>query len=193
MGNVVESHADGRDVFFSKGWAKESAMAKRLVAGLRLQGGFVGYSTFRALNEYLRGNYGFNEPYAQDITNNGNPTGFLQWFYQFGSVWVRIKNQPRARRSESAGHMAVVIATGPSWWEEVAKVSSTGELLPKSGFTSDKYPKKPFLNKPNNNWKVLCKIGASIEAILAAEDRWADAAHFDFIPEFDWAGAERYI
>lgn len=181
-----KSQANGLDVFFSGGWAAQSKMASQLVAGLQIVDGYVGFRSFRSLDEYLRGRFGFGVPTAEVLRDGaGRDTGSIQWFYSKGQVLIRIKDQARSRRPESAGHMAVVIATGKSWDEEIAKVSSSGQLIPKLGFTNR--------CSQAGDWRTLCKAGSTTAEIYETEDKWADSAHFDFMKGFDWQGAEKYI
>lgn len=171
-------------VFDSPGFAHECKRVRRLIAGLLGAGGAVRFQTFRDLDGYLQGQFGFAMVKAEALLNlQGADTGFLQWFYRYNHVWIRVKDQPRG--AAKSGHMAAVLADGESWDDEIAKFSRTGQIVPKQGFVRR-------LNEAGD-YRSLSRAGSTMKEIMATEDAWADQCHFNLPDGFDWSGGERYL
>ena len=73
--------------------------------------------------------------------------------------------------------MAISLATGLGWPDEVAKFYRSGALILKLGAV------------PRADHRALRRLGRTAQEILALVDRWAEACHFDFVSGFDASGA----
>jgi hypothetical protein len=171
-------------IFESPSFSHEQKRAQRLIAGLFGQDGYVRFKSFRELDGYIQNQQGFKIVKAAPLLdNNKNDTLLIQWFYRYGHVWVRLKNQPR--RGTKSGHMAVVLADGEEWDDEVGKFSRTGQLMPKQGFVM----RLALAGDERSFWKA----GKTQKEVFGKEDAWADACHFNLVDDFNWSGGEKYV
>ncbi len=170
-------------IYSSPGFAHECKRARRLIAGLLGADGVVRFSRFRELDLYIQGQFGFRIVKAEALMNRGQDTGYIQWFYRYNHVWVRLKDQPRG--SSRSGHMAVILADGGSWIDELAKFCRSGQLVPKQGFVRRL--------SGSGDHRSLTRTGATVADIYAVEDAWANQCHFNLPDEFDWGGGEAYL
>lgn len=179
------SFSAAMQAFESADFERHCAAARKLLSGLFGPDGFVRFATFRDLDGYITGQCGFQFTMAGPLLEqpSGRDTLYIQWFYQFGHVWVRLKNQPR--RTSKSGHMLVALATGDAWDEEVCKFTRNGDLIVKQGFIRRLWE--------NNDYRSHQRVGATAEEVYQVEDAWADLCHFNLPDNFDWSGAEQYI
>jgi hypothetical protein len=168
------------NVYDSPNLDKEIAKATRLISGLLQPGGGVRFSSFHELDSYITGQHGFTFIKARELGPK-----YFQLFYRWNNLWARVKDQPRMGR-KSGGHMAVILAAGDSWEEEVGKFSRSGQLVPKQGFIRRLSDAGDF--------RSASRVATTAEQVYAIEDAWADVCHFDFPAGFDWSGVDvRFI
>ena len=167
---------------------RELAKARDFVASLFDQTGLVRFTDYRALDGYIVGRHSISFVKASELGSPMGPKKYFQLFYRCSYVWVRLKDQPRSR-SKSGGHMAVILAAGDSWEEEVGKISRTGDLVPKRGFIR-RFDSEDGLSDLND-YRRLAGVGSTVKDIYSVEDAWADSCHFDLPENFDWNGVEQ--
>jgi hypothetical protein len=97
-----------------------------------------------------------------------------------GTLLLRVKTS--GTRFHPRPHMTLSLAVGLDFDAELGKFSHEGFLLPKLG------PGRGGFSQLD--YRTLGRMGGTVEAAMAIDDRWADACHFDFAEPFDGAGAE---
>lgn len=178
--------------------------ARELVASLFQVDGRVRFKSFPELHAYIVSQHGFKFLFAEKLGNRD-----FQLFYRFGDyLWIRAKDAKRLSCPTSAGHMAVTLATGKEFREELCKVSRTGSFVPKLQPVSRPGSTKDGL-ADSNDWRNLDRIAKNFpvseqqaEAAKKAgkpipspqslfDDSFAGDCHFDFRDDFDWNGVEQ--
>jgi hypothetical protein len=109
--------------------------------------------------------------------------GGRQLFYVNGPILVRVKTTGTDRRPTP--HMTVSLSEDLSWPGEAAKFNRQGDVVPRVGPVSTA--------SAQNQWRALLRVGDTVAAIEASDDRWANACHFDFVPGFDGSAAPTLI
>ncbi len=169
----MSGFAQAMTVFASPSAASERQLVQRLLVDLLDRDGRVRFKSVVSFHDHISRTYGL--ALVQNATF-GVREGGRHLFYLHGNVLLRVKTTGTARRP--VAHMTISLATGLGWPDEVAKISRSGEVVPKLG------------SVPRADHRALRRLGGNYQAIAALDDRWAEACHFDFAKGFDGSGAE---
>jgi hypothetical protein len=167
------SYAKAMAVFTSPNAAAERQLMQTLLSDLLDAQGCVRFKSVVRFSDHLIRNYGFR--LVQNVTWGVRQPGGRHLFYTHGHILVRVKTTGTDHRETP--HMTVSVAEGLGWNDEVAKFSRNGELIPKVGGVN------------RADFRSLMRLGPETAQILAADDNWANACHFNFTRGFDVTGA----
>lgn len=166
------SYAKAMTVFASPNAAAERQLMQSLLADLLDAQGCVRFMSIVSCNDHLVRRHGFK--LVQNVTW-GVRRGGRHLFYTHGHVLIRIKTSGTDFRPTP--HMTISVCDGLGWPDEVAKLSRHGDLVPKVGGVN------------RADFRSLMRLGPDTAQILASDDNWADACHFNFTRGFDGSGA----
>jgi hypothetical protein len=166
------SYAKAMAVFTSPNAAAERQLMQNLLADLLDAQGCIRFKSVVSFSDHLIRQFGFS--LVQNVTWGVRPGG-RHLFYTCGHVLIRVKTSGTFIRHEP--HMTISVSDGLGWPDEVAKLSRNGELIPKVGGVN------------TADFRSLMRLGPETAQILAADDRWANACHFNFTRGFDVTGA----
>ena len=166
-------------VFESLG--QDRSVASDLVRDLLNSAGQVRFASPHEIHTFLTRNYQFA---FRGATDQFVLPGSWHAFYMRGCLLTRVKTGETFMRRRP--HLTISAAAGLGWDDEIMKLTRSGEFVPKAGGM-------PQASR-NGDFRALQRLGGSTAEIIASDDRWANSCHFDFVPEFNGAGAlELYV
>ena len=168
---------------------RQRQVVARYLAGLLRADNRVKFPALAAFHEYTTRLHPFLR-----VDNQPEPTrsSSRQIFYQHGNIQVRVKTDGTKFRPKP--HLVVTLAVGKGWDDEIGKFNREGRLIPKLGFLGfnmETGKSRPGGLAASNDWRNLARLGPALPDIVAREDMWANACHFDFPDGFDATGAEK--
>jgi hypothetical protein len=177
------------EAFESQDAQRQRAVVVKYMAGLLNANQRVRFPTIGAFHNYTTADHPFTR-----VDNQPEPTrdSSRQIFYQHGHIQVRVKTDGTKFRPRP--HLVVTLAVGKGWDDEIGKFNSEGRLIPKLGFLGfnmETGRARPGGLAASNDWRTLSRLGTTLPDIVAREDQWANACHFDFVDGFDATGAEK--
>jgi hypothetical protein len=153
---------------------RERQVAQKLLIDLLDADGKVRFKSIVSFHDHVCRSYGFA---LREKAQRGVRPGGWHLIYSNGSLLLRVKTSGTGRRPSP--HMTLSLAVGLLWPDESAKFNREGQVVPRVG----------AVPRLGSDWRNLQRLGDSVEAIEAADDRWANACHFDFVAGFDGSGA----
>ena len=176
------------EAFEAQDAERQRQVVIKYLAGLLDGSNRVKFATLADFHKYTTEDH----PFVR-VDNQPEPTrpGSRQIFYQHGHLQVRVKTDGTKFRPRP--HLVVTLAVGKGWDDEIGKFNHEGRLIPKLGFVGfnmETGRARPGGLAGNNDWRNLARLGTTLPDIMAREDVWANACHFDFVDGFDASGAE---
>ncbi len=189
MTAIRSNYSRAMEAYEAQDAAQQRQVVVNYMGGLLNGERRVNFSTIDAFHDYTT----LQNPFAR-VDNQPEPTrtGSRQIFYQYRHVQVRVKTDGTKFRPRP--HLVVTLAVGKGWDDEIGKFNHEGRLIPKLGFLGfnmETGRARPGGLAASNDWRTLSRLGTTLPDIVAREDQWANACHFDFIDGFDATGAEK--
>jgi hypothetical protein len=172
---VSAGFAKAMQVFAALAASDSQAVGQQLLTDLLNKQGMVRFSSIVAFHNHVTQVYQFvlRDRNAKDV----RPGGY-HLFYVRGPLLMRVKTSGTSMHP--APHMTVSAATGMGWDDETMKLSRFGDFIPKQGAV-------PRASRASD-WRPLNRLGPDTNQIVASDQDWADACHFDFVDGFDGSG-----
>ena len=172
----MSGFAKAMQIFSALANTDSQALGQRFLADILDPTGKVRFASIVAFHNHVTQLYQF---LLRDRTTKDVRPGGFHLFYVRGPLLMRVKTSGTFMHPNP--HMTVSAAAGMGWDDETMKLSRYGEFIPKQGAV-------PRASKASD-WRSLNRLGPDTNQIVASDQGWADACHFDFIDGFDGSGA----